>query len=70
MPSRIDLPAVTGPGLDLVYAFEPLGLVNFRPAVGLAPAIVCLVADTNLFAGLADGFFAGSAKRRLPEACE
>ncbi len=36
--------------------FQPLGLVDFHPAVDLAPAIVGLVADTDLLAGLADGF--------------
>jgi hypothetical protein len=57
MPSRMDRPAVTGPGLELVYAaFEPLGRVDFRPTVDLAPARVCLVADTDLLADLADGF--------------
>jgi hypothetical protein len=32
------------------------GLIDFHPAVDFAPAIVALVADTDLLAGLADGF--------------
>jgi hypothetical protein len=56
MPNRIDRPAVTGPSLELVYAaFEPLGGVDFHLAVDLAPARVCLVAGTDMLAGLADG---------------
>ncbi len=36
--------------------FQPPGLIDFHPAVGLAPAIVGLVADADLLAGLADAF--------------
>ena len=44
------------PGVLRFQFFQPPGLVGFHPAVAFAPATVRLVANTDLLAGLADGF--------------
>ena len=47
--------------------FEPLRLAHLHPTIGLAPAVIGLLADTELFTHLADVLALAQQHLRFPQ---